>query len=394
MAAPRKVTVHSTNVERPTIPSAFSAFEDIKLRYDEAGKTTKALGYWKDAYPHQARLVLAYIIEAFAKNGCALQKLQPGDTVPQVKALEKHKQLVRRFYEVLEKGNLISSKDGNFIRTDVSVDATPAETIYQEIIDLYPQHAVTNKLLRVVGSQLAGCLVGDVDGVHLLFGNMENKKLLNDMYEFWPLLRAPTILLGNFLVKALSKATGKGKFRILEVGAGTGGTTRHIVDRLQKEGIEFEYVFTDISTALVAAAKRQFKKVDGMSYDRLDIEKPPKPEYEGAFHCIISTNCIHATKNLDRTLLHLRKMLREDGALTLVETTQSLDWLDIVVGLFDGWWLFEDGRTYALIDEKQWEERMKRAGFKEVLWTDGDAPESKTIRTIGAFPTKPEDESM
>jgi hypothetical protein len=324
MATPQKVTVRSATEERPTISAAFGAFEDIRLGYDEVGKTTKALGYWEEAYPHQARLVLAYIIEAFAKNGCELQKLQPGDTVPQVKALEKHKQLVRRFHEVLEDGNLISSKDGKFIRTNVSIDFTPAETIYQEIIDLYPQHAVVNKLVRVVGSQLAGCLVGNVDGLHLIFGNMENKKLLNDMYDFWPLLRTPTLLLGDFLVKALSNATDKDKFRILEVGAGTGGTTRHIIDRLQKQGIEFVYVFTDISTALVAAAKRQFKKVEGMSYDLLDIEKPPKSEYEGAFHCIISTNCIHATKNLDRTLLHLRKILREDGALTLVETTQSL----------------------------------------------------------------------
>ncbi|KAI0187299.1 S-adenosyl-L-methionine-dependent methyltransferase, partial [Xylaria flabelliformis] len=386
MATSRKAAVNSANVERPTISSAASAFEATRLRYDEAGKTTKALGYWKEAYPHQARLVQAYIVEAFAKNGCALQSLSPGDAVPQVKVLPQHKQLVRQFHKVLEEGKVILSKDGGFVRTESPIDPKPAETIYQEIINLFPQHAVTNKLVRVVGSQLAGCLAGDVDGVHLIFGNAENKKLLNDMYEFWPLLRTPTLLLGDFLVKVLSDASGKGKFRILEVGAGTGGTTRHVVERLQKQGIEFEYVFTDLSTALVAAAKRQFKKVEGMSYDRLDIEKPPKAEYLGAFHCIISTNCIHATKNLDKALLHLRQMLRADGALTLVETTQRLNWLDIVVGLFEGWWLFDDGRTYALIDEEQWAERMKKAGFSQVSWTEGDAPESKTIRTIAAFP--------
>ena len=389
MAAPPKAAVAGAEtVARPTIPSAFGAFQDTRLGYDEVGKSTKTLGFWDEAYPHQARLVLAYVVEAFAELGCDWRTLQPGDAVPKVKALDKHKQLVRRFYSVLEDGNLISWKDGKFVRTDASIDPTPAETIYHEIIDLYPQHADVNKLVRVVGSQLAACLVGDVDGLQLVFGNKENKKLLDDMYEFWPLLRTPTLLLGNFLAKALPNAAGKGKFRILEIGAGTGGTTRHIINRLQSQGIEFEYVFTDISAALVAAAKRQFKNVEGMSFELLDIEKAPKPEYEGAFHCIISTNCIHATKNLDVTLLHLRKMLREDGALMLVEMTQQLFWLDIVVGLFEGWWLFEDGRTHALIDEKQWAERMKRAGFKEVLWTEGDAPESKTVRVIGAFPTR------
>lgn len=375
---------HDT-VGRPIISPAFDAFESTRFGYNEAAKATKALGYWEQVYPHQARLVLAYVVEAFAQIGCNLATVKVGDVIPQVKALEKHKQLVLRFHDILEDGKLISRKDGTFIRTDVAVDPTPAETLYRELISLYPQHAVVHKLMRAVGSQLAACLVGDMDGLHLLFGNMENKKLLNDMYEFWPLLRTATLLLGNFLTKALSSTPIQGKFRILEVGAGTGGTTRHMIDCLQNQGIEFEYVFTDISSALVAAARRQFKHVKGMSYEVLDIEKPPKTEHMGAFHCVISTNCIHATKNLDTTLLHLRKMLREDGALTLVETTQNLYWLDIVVGQFEGWWLFDDGRTYALIDEKQWEERMKRAGFENVLWTEGEAPESKTVRVIGAF---------
>lgn len=163
------------------------------------------------------------------------------------------------------------------------------------------------------------------------------------MYEKWPLLRTPTLLLGDFLVKAFTNFTGSGKFRILEIGAGTGGTTRYIINHLRSHGNPFEYIFTDISASLVTAARKEFKGVEGMSFELLDIEKPPIKEHEGAFHVIIATNCIHATRRLDKSLLHLRRMLREDGALTLVEITKNMFWLDIVVGLFEGWWLFEDG---------------------------------------------------
>lgn len=31
---------------------------------------------------------------------------------------------------------------------------------------------------------------------------------------------------------------------------------------------------------------------------------------------------------------------------------------------------------------------MRGAGFNEVLWSDGASPESKTVRLIGAFPSK------
>jgi SAM-dependent methyltransferase len=189
------------------------------------------------------------------------------------------------------------------------------------------------------------------------------------------------------LTKAFSKATGGGKFRILEIGAGTGGTTRYILNHLRSHGIDFEYVFTDLGASLVNVAAKQFKGTEDLLFDVLDVEKPPKPEYVGAFHCIIATNCIHATRNLDVSLRHARQMLRDDGALALIEITKNMFWLDIVVGLFEGWWLFEDGREHALVDHKHWERRMKAAGFKEVSWSDGATPESKTVRVIAAFPT-------
>ncbi|KAI0905937.1 BcPKS19, polyketide synthase [Ustulina deusta] len=373
---------------RPALISAVSAFEETRLGYDQLAEGTKAVGFWSEAYPHQARLVLAYVVESFAKLGCDLKLLQPGDPIPQVKTLSRHSKLVRQLYNILADGKLIISTKQGFVRSDGAIDQVPAELIYQNLVGIYPQHDDVNKLVRSVGSQLAECLTGEQDGLQIVFGDRETKKTLEAMYEFWPLLRTPTLVLGDFLLKAFTNATGGGKFRILEVGAGTGGTTRYITNHLKNHGIPFEYVFTDISSSLVAAARKKFKGVDGISFEVLDIEKPITAEYEGAFHCIIATNCIHATRNLEVSLSHLRKMLREDGALTLIEITKNMFWLDIVVGLFEGWWLSEDGRSHALVDEKYWGRVMKTAGFGEVLWSDGATPESKTVRVIGAFPSR------
>lgn len=372
---------------RPTITSARGAFEETRLNYDGLAKITGAFDYWEKAYPHQARLVLAYVVEAFADLGCDVRKLRAGDAVPQVNTLQKHHQLVRQLYRVLEDGRLVvSSKKPGFTRTDVPADSASAESIYLNMIDLYPQHASVNKLVRTAGSEMASCLRGDKEGLQVVFGNRETKKTLEEMYEFGPLFRTPTLLLGDFLTAAFAKATGGGKFRILEIGAGTAGTTRYIVNHLRSSGIDFEYVITDLSASLVNAAAKQFKGTEGLSFDVLDIEQPPKPEHLDAFHCIIATNCIHATRNLDISLKHTRQMLRDDGALTLIEITRNMFWLDIVVGLLEGWWLFEDGREHALVDEKHWERRMKAAGFGEVSWSDGATPESKTVRVIAAFP--------
>ena len=372
---------------RPLITSAYENFREIRLGYDQVAVGTKAINFWAEAYPEQARLVLAYVVEAFAELGCDLNTLKAGDAMPEIQCASKHNQLVSQLYRVLMDGHLTTAANGGFHRSNVLVDNTSAESIYQDILDSYPQHASVNKLVNVVGSQLAACLTGEKDGLQLVFGNKTNKQTLEDVYENWPLFRTPTLLLGDFLLKAFTNASGSGKFRILEVGAGTGGTTRYIVNLLRSHGIPFEYAFTDISASLVSAARKYFKEVEGMSFELLDIEKPPIKEHKGAFHVIIATNCIHATSRLDRSLSHLRTMLREDGALTLVEITRNMFWLDLVMGQFEGWWLFEDGRSHALVSETHWERLMKDAGFKEGLWTDGNAPEAKTVRVIGAFPS-------
>ncbi|KAI8945339.1 BcPKS19, polyketide synthase [Xylaria longipes] len=379
----------SSSVQRPSLTSTAGAFQDIKLRYDQLADGAKALGFWSQAYPHQSRLVVAYVVEAFAELGCDMRKLSPGDDIPQVQGvLERHKRLINRLFRVLEQEKLIfPSTDQSFARTDTPADPTTAESIFHQIVDLYPQHASVNKLVRIVGSKLAACLTGKTDGIQTVFGNKEAKKILEDIYEFWPLFRTPTLVVGDFLTRAFTNATGGGRFRILEVGAGTGGSTRYLVNLLKNHGIPFDYVFTDISPSLVAAARQQFKNVEGVTFEVLDIEQKPKTEYDGAFHCIFASNTIHATRNLDVSLRNLRTMLREDGALVLVEITRQVFWLDLVFGQFEGWWLFEDGRSHALIDEEHWEKRMRAAGFNEVLWSDGASPESKTVRAIGAFPS-------
>ncbi|KAI8949573.1 hypothetical protein F4801DRAFT_580251 [Xylaria longipes] len=223
-------------------------WEETRLGYDQL-----AVGFWYEVYKHQARLILGYVVEAFAELGCDLGSLQSGDPVFQVTALKKHAQLVSQLYHILEDGKLITQTNQGF-------------SIYQDIVGAYPQHDDVNKLIRAVGSQLAAYLTGEQDGLQVVFGNREAKKTLEAMYEFWLLLRTPMLLLDDMLLKAFTNAMDGGEY---------------ITNHLGNHGIPFEYVFTDNSSLLVAAAKKQFKGVDGMSFEVPDIEKPVSPECEG-----------------------------------------------------------------------------------------------------------------
>ncbi|KAK6218838.1 beta-ketoacyl synthase [Colletotrichum tabaci] len=381
---------HST---LPIIRSIQESFDDVRLNFDRLGTGAQALDYWSDIYPDDVRLVLAYTTEAFHKLGCELRNLRPTEPVPEVEGvLPRHRQLVRRLYQLLEDENVIErSASGDYVRTNKTIETTDDEQIFREIIDKHPLNGPIRHLLQAVGPHLAACLAGGEDARQILFGNRLNKKWLEQLYMEWPMLVTATKLLGDFLLHAFTKTSGpgppSGPFRILEVGAGTGGTTRHLVDLLTRHGIQFEYCFTDISASLVQKAKTSFADVDGMTFAVLDVEQEPAAELADAFHVIISTNCIHATRNITHSLSNLRKMLREDGALALIEMTapRPLYVFDVIVGLLEGWWLFEDGRSHALANVDFWARAFTDAGFREVLWSDGATLEAKTVRVLCGF---------
>jgi SAM-dependent methyltransferase len=362
------------------------AFEKIQFDYDQYAKETGFIGFWKNVYPTQARLVLAYVVETFHDLGCPLDALQPGRTIPLLPILPKHDRLRGVFYEVLRDGQIADYTGKEYIRSEKPLDPATSADIYSEIIRAHPQHAKEHELLHLCGSIMAKLVSGERDPLQLLFGTKKNKELLEEVYSNGPMYRAMSQLLAAFLKHALGNRSAP--VRILELGAGTGSTTKWVVDILARSGISFNYTFTDISPSLVAAGRRKFSKYDCMEFQVLDIEKDIPQKLFKSFDTILSTNCIHATSNLPNSLGHIYQMLRPGGFVSLVEFTKNMFWFDIVFGLLEGWWLFNDGRQHVLADEAFWERCMRNVGFQHVAMTEGPSLESNTVRIITGFTNK------
>ena len=365
--------------------SAQQAFEQVRHNYDIYTKQTGFFNFWKETYPMQARLVLAYIVEAFTTLGCPIAALKPNEKLPSFQYLPKHSKVMAQYYKILKYESLVLSDGFAFTRTETPIDTTPALAIFQDVLRSFPQHASEHKLLHITGSRLADCLTGAANPLQLLFGDKDSIDLLTNVYTHAPMFAASTRFLGSFLGVALARPPSSGTYHILEIGGGTGGTTKYIVDYLIGQGIPFTFTFTDVSASLVAAAKKTFAGRDYMRFMTLDVEKTPPEKLIGQFHTIISSNCVHATKNLVITAKNIRPMLRSDGFLALVELTRDIPWLDLVFGLLEGWWLFEDGRKHALADEWLWDATLRSAGFKHVSWSDGASQEAQCLRVVAGF---------
>ncbi|KAL4799163.1 putative polyketide synthase [Aspergillus venezuelensis] len=371
------------------VHEAYAAFNAIRSITDYS-RETKWTGFCDIVFPKQMALVTAYVVEAFQALGHPLQSIRAGEEVPLIPVLPQHEKVRNQFYEVLEFSRLVSRiAEGRIVRSKETVPTEAASSLHDEIIRQFPHHASEHLLLRTTGSQLAECLSGDANPLALLFQDAEARRLMGDVYTNAPMFKSATMHLAGYLQGVLERVGSGRTVKILEIGAGTGGTTRYLVSQLAARGLRFEYTFTDISSSLVMLAKKGFKEYDCMRYMTLNIEHDPPQELLGQYDIIISTNCIHATRNIAHSCSNIHRMLQPNGILCLIELTRNLLWFDLVFGLLEGWWLFDDGRKHALASERLWNETLDKTGYSWIDWSRNDLKESEFLRLIVASPSKP-----
>ncbi|GLA73911.1 type I Iterative Polyketide synthase (PKS) [Aspergillus tubingensis] len=382
----------------PSDPVMPTVFQEIRRNYDDRAKAFQLSGYWENVYPVQLQVVSAFILEAFKNLGCPIRELQPGETLPLLQGiLPKYHRLVRRLHDILVEASIIRNKPEAdhevFICGPASPPVKPAAQLSQELMEEFPVFASTHGLPDLLGPHLAEYLIGHADPVPLLFGSERGRHLLEEFHANAPDIRAATQVLCDFVSAAISAhaeaANNAEPFHILEVGAGTGGTTKHLIPLLRATGIPFTYTFTDLSVSLLARAKRtNFAGVACMEFRQFDLEAVPEPELHGHYHLLISANCVHATRDLRQSLQHIRRVLRpDDGCVALLELTEKLPWYDLVWGLLDGWWLFDDGRDYPLQSPHAWERVMHEAGFPHVDWSQSVSQEKRGVQVVCGFTT-------
>lgn len=377
----------NTDIARERI---LETFAESKRATDNFITKYKFHDYVDSVLPKQTKLCIAHIVEAFEVLGCSLKTAKPDQELRRIQYLPRHERFINLLYAMLEKrAQLISVEGSCTFRTAISSPTKSAKALLQDLIRDFPDHANDYRLTHLVGSKLADCLIGKADGVQLIFGSSEGRELVSGLYGRSPInmvwLKQMEDLLKRLFSK-LSKFKLDGPIKILEMGAGTGGTTAGMASLLASLDVSVEYTFTDLSPSLVAAARKQFQGYPFMRFRTHDIEKPPASDLLHNQHIVIANNCVHATRNLEVSTGNIRRLLRPDGFLMMVEmTTDKLDWVDLVFGPLDGWWMFDDERRHAVAGEEIWEKALRRAGYGHVDWTEGSLPEANLQRIIIAL---------
>lgn len=201
---------------------------------------------------------------------------------------------------------------------------------------------VDGALLHRIGHNILPIIRGQIQPLGLMLKD-------HLLFEYYPkaIHTAPCFPLVNIVVRrelSLSKP-----LNILEIGAGTGGTTKAVFRAIA----EFEssegpipgfghYTYTDVSAGFFKQAKDTFKSfVPRMAFKKLDIQESPSSQgFETEkYDLIVASQCLHATKNMTETMRNVRQLLKPGGKLVMVEGTREAPDISFIFGTLPGWWL-------------------------------------------------------
>ncbi|KAI9146786.1 hybrid nrps pks [Paramyrothecium foliicola] len=244
----------------------------------------------------------------------------------------------------------------------------------QEVIDnLCSNHVgrVEIELMVAISKSMASVVRGETQILEVMLAN----DMLNRFYMEGSFARRLNAQVARI---ALQIAHKHPRAKFLEIGAGTGGTTRSIFESIGSNCSS--YTYTDISSGFFKTASEKFSDhLDKIVFKVLDIEKDIVAQgyQEKAYDVIVAANVLHATRNLSGTLGRVRSLLKPGGLLILMEVTGDSLAAMYTMGALPGWWLgVEDGRPYNPgVSVQEWDTLLKSTGFSGVDAVTYDFPE-------------------
>jgi pyochelin synthetase len=273
-------------------------------------------------------IALLCMLQAFQRDGLFQH---PHDThsleqiLAQTQAPPRHHRVVRRWVRALTGHGLLVTDGASRYRADLRAGPAAIAAGWREVDDLVmrldPAAAKVHDYFKACTANLPEVLRSEgPDAVQLLFpeGRVDiGESLYNvTLFNRW----------GNAILAAAITAIARAATRpcrVLEVGAGVGGTSMDVIPALAE--FDVEYVFTDLSQFFLNKARDAFREFPWVRYATLDIDTDFRAQgfSPSSFDVIVMGDVFHATKHVGRTLAAVRELLVPGGWLLFAEMTRD-----------------------------------------------------------------------
>ncbi len=347
--------------------SEWRSISDHASRQSREGRLDLNVAQYPVRWAWLERLTGAYIVHALRELGA----FESGGQRHSVRSLMAHceirnsyEKLLERWLKRLSSLEFLEAEGDTFsaVRPLPSIELAP---LIAEARLAFGDDSIFLDYVIACGEILTGILTGRVSALETLFPSGEFTRAEN-LYEHAP-LAAYFSSIAQAALEGLMRSRPAATLQILEIGAGTGGTTSALLPVLPPE--RTVYHFTDVSDVFLNHAARKFAAYPFVDYERFDVEQDGTNGQfaAGSLDVIVATNVLHATRDIRHTIATVRSLLAPGGILILCEATNYLPWFDITTGLIEGWQRFDDGlrEDHPLLASETWEALLRSAGFDQ-----------------------------
>ncbi|HET9528579.1 MAG TPA: SDR family NAD(P)-dependent oxidoreductase [Pyrinomonadaceae bacterium] len=338
-----------------------------------------------DGFKQLDRFARELLLAAFQREGV----FQRGGETYELDTLKRqlritpgYASLFAALLDILENAGAISVTGGKLtvdssVENIINHDPDHGLRKKQRLLETLPELTPHIDLLWACAQHWLEILRGEVSGTDVLFPDSSTEKVEgiykgNILVDYFNQLVVWN--LKSYIEMRLTKLPAGEKINILEIGAGTGGTSTRVFEALSPFAEQLRYHYTDISASFTQFGKRQFGAANPyVEFRVLDIERDVENQgyAPGTFDAVIATNVLHATKQIKNTLANAKTLLKSQGWLIVNEVTAAQDFTTLTFGLLDGWWLFQDHENRLehspLIGVRRWQRLLNEQGFERVV---------------------------
>lgn len=304
----------------------------------------------------------------------------------QFNIIARYDKLFEALIGILADANFINIKDTVILPCDpiqkgaLSIKRNSLDFLAEQKNRLILRYPFLKAYLDLLGASLQNLpevLSGKRNYMEILFPN-GSLELVEKVYKFNEIAdyynQAIAWLIQSAIKKYMAYDSSAG-VKIIEVGAGTGGTSFFVLKAIKDTATMnyVDYIYSDISPVFLQHGKNKYKdKYDFLKFMEFDISKSLEEQNFDAdsIHIIIASNVLHATSHIENSLLNLKKLLKTNGLLIINEITELQAFLTLTFGLTDNWWQYEDKENRMegspLIRRDQWKHLLRKCGFHKI----------------------------